>query len=94
MGAVSSGLPSCSTRDYETDAIRGATVILWETKTEAHVSDELICRNGRTPEEEFLHRVDNGIPLRDAPPTEEERRQSIHRILEEDSELLQMLADA
>ena len=52
------------------------------------------CRNGRTPEEEFLYRVDNGIPLRDTRPTEEERLQSIHRILEEDRELLQMLADA
>ncbi|MCQ3805403.1 MAG: hypothetical protein KTV45_15140 [Acidimicrobiia bacterium] len=58
------------------------------------MSDELICWNGRTPEEEFRYRVDNGIPLRDVPPTEEERLQSIHRILEEDSELLQMLADA
>ena len=58
------------------------------------MSDNLNCWNGRMPEEEFRYRVDNGIPLRDAPPTEEERRQSIHRILEEDSELLQMLADA
>ena len=58
------------------------------------MSDELICRNGRTPEEEFRYRVDNGIPLRDTRPTEEERLQSIHRILEEDRELLQMLADA
>ena len=59
-----------------------------------YMIDERLCSNGRTPEEEFRHRVDNGIPLRDTPPTEEESRRWIGEILEEDSELLQMLADA
>ncbi len=58
------------------------------------MSNDMICSNGRTSEEEFRYRVDNGIPLRDSPPTEEESRRWIREILEEDSELLQMLADA
>ncbi len=58
------------------------------------MSNEPIRSNGRTPEEEFRYRVDNGIPLRDTPPTEEESRRWIGEILEEDSVLLQMLADA
>ncbi len=56
--------------------------------------DERFCSNGRTPEEEFRFRVDNGIPLRDAPPTEDERRRWIGELLDRDSELLQRLADA
>lgn len=58
------------------------------------VSNNLVCSDGRTPEEEWQYRVDNCLSLRDTPPTEDERLQSIHRILEEDRELLQMLADA
>lgn len=40
------------------------------------------------------HRVDNGIPLRDSPPTAEDFRRWSEEILERDSELLQRLADA
>lgn len=58
------------------------------------MSDELISSNGRTSEEEFRYRVDSGIPLRDIPPTAEEFRQWSEEVLERDSELLQMLADA
>ena len=58
------------------------------------MSTDLICSNGRTPEEEYQYRLDNCLPLRDTPLTPEETRQSILKILEEDSELLQMLADA
>ena len=58
------------------------------------MNDELICANGRTPEEEVRYRVDNGIPLRDTQPTADEFRQWSEEILERDSELLQMLADA
>ena len=54
-----------------------------------YMIDERFCSNGRTPEEEFRHRVDNGIPLRDSPPTAEDFRQWSEEILERDSELLQ-----
>lgn len=58
------------------------------------MSDALTCSNGRTPEEELRYRVDNGIPLRDTQPTAEEFRQWSEEILDRDSDLLQMLADA
>ena len=54
----------------------------------------LVCSNGRTPEEEWQYRADNRLPLRSTPPTLDEHRQWTHEILEEDSELLQRLADA
>ena len=38
--------------------------------------------------------MDNGISLRDTPPTVEEFRQWSKEVMERDSELLQMLADA
>ena len=52
------------------------------------------CSDGRTPEEEWQYRVEHRLPLRTTPPTVEERRRWIREILEEDSGLLQRLADA
>ena len=61
---------------------------------EIAMDSNLICSNGRTPEDERQYRLDNCLPLRDAPPTLDEYRQWTREILQEDSELLQMLADA
>ena len=59
------------------------------------MSSDLVCSNGRTPEEEWQYRAENRLPLRTTPPpTPEERRQRTRKILEENSELFQMLADA
>ena len=58
------------------------------------MSSDLVCSNGRTPEEEWQYRAENRLPLRTTPPTLEERRQRTRKILEENSELFQMLADA
>ena len=58
------------------------------------MTSDLVCSDGRTPEEEWQYRAENRLPLRTALPTPEERRQQIHRILEQNSELFQMLADA
>ncbi len=58
------------------------------------MSSDLVCSNGRTPEEEWRYRAENRLPLRATPPTPEERSQWTSEILQEDSELLQMLADA
>ena len=54
----------------------------------------LMCSNGRTPEEEWLYRAEHRLPLRTTPPTREEQRRWIREIQEEDSGLMQRLADA
>ncbi len=58
------------------------------------MTSDLINLNGRTPEEERQYRIENRLPLREVPMTEEERKQAIAMILERDRELLQILADA
>jgi len=63
-------------------------------RSEAARDSNLVCSNGRTPEEEWQYRADNRLPLRSTPPSFDEYRRWTDEILEEDSELLQRLADA
>ena len=58
------------------------------------MDSDLVGSNGRTPEEERQYRAENRLPFRTTPPTPEERCRRTLKILEEDSELFQMLADA
>jgi len=63
-------------------------------RSEAARDPNLVCSDGRTPEEEWQYRADNRLPLRSTPPSFDEYRRWTDEILEEDSELLQRLADA
>ena len=58
------------------------------------MSPDLVCSDGRTPDEERRYRLSNRLPLRDSPPTAKDYHRWADEILEDDSELLQMLADA